>query len=782
MNIKYFFGVVLAFWGLVQSAFGCGYDDSDYQYYNFFHQGLISKSWMYEMTYAPDYPMNYYNTLLHEDEPVEQLSHTTDWLEIFDKSVDAETVDYVLYTLTESDLKVIELYIKGNKVVKVNDEIAQNGIVKLWLSGNYLETLKYLKFAKTCEYYANKTYGWYYGEENSEEQTDLLKKSALIEEAEEAYNKAINPLLRLRYAYQIIRMAHYTKQYKKATATYTQKVQNTPAKNYIYWLATEQYAGVLSAQNDNRAAYLFSRVYTEVPSRSTQCILSFKFSNRQNWDASYQMCKNDKERSIFYVMRAFLNGGLFLEEFENVYELDPQSPFLELLMARQINNLEREVFSTYESPDKFPLKSNYSQETLLKLVTACDKMIQVGNHPSLPFFILARGYAQLMLGNKKEAIANFRTISAPNYLKDHAILFEFLAELVTLETIDSGVEDYYWQRLKQESALNSCENLHAIMRDVFSKLVLKSGQKAKAFLCYNTPSNLESNLNLELIEDIILLHNKPNKSAFEKELTQNINANELIELKGTYYMQRNKLKEAAVLFGQLPEYYAYRFYTQTPQDYAYETFNTTIFAGNIKHHFEDKIEDQSDSYWKKLKYGAKVYTKLSLVQQLQQFEALAAVSKPEIAAEIYYALGNAWNNMSPYGFHRNVLFHHATNGHDYGYYANGIESYGIIDYKYYYTHPFYFYDAKIAFEYFEKALAQTQDKEFRARILAMAAKAELFQSYSPQTVTIDWSPYYNSNGESSMKYFRQLVEEYSTTNYYNELIEECYYFKAFLGL
>jgi hypothetical protein len=90
------------------------------------------------------------------------------------------------------------------------------------------------------------------------------------------------------------------------------------------------------------------------------------------------------------------------------------------------------------------------------------------------------------------------------------------------------------------------------------------------------------------------------------------------------------------------------------------------------------------------------------------------------------------------------------------------------------TMPDYMSSA-IAEEYYNKAMGASKDPEFKAKCCFMAAKCEqnTFFCHEPKDYKGDFK---------AGKYFTMLKSNYSATKYYREIIEECGYFKTYLGL
>ena len=90
-------------------------------------------------------------------------------------------------------------------------------------------------------------------------------------------------------------------------------------------------------------------------------------------------------------------------------------------------------------------------------------------------------------------------------------------------------------------------------------------------------------------------------------------------------------------------------------------------------------------------------------------------------------------------------------------------------------------------EYFEKAMAASNDKNFKARCLFMMAKCSQKQIHKPQydefankydEMDIAEKKYFDNFKHN--KYFPQLVKEYGNTPFYKEAFNSCSYLSDFV--
>ena len=108
-------------------------------------------------------------------------------------------------------------------------------------------------------------------------------------------------------------------------------------------------------------------------------------------------------------------------------------------------------------------------------------------------------------------------------------------------------------------------------------------------------------------------------------------------------------------------------------------------------------------------------------------------------------------------------------------YETKIKSYWLVDFEYDSKHQTLndaIYDCSKAEECYRKAMEMSVDKEFKAQNGFMAAKCEQNAYYSS-------ADYNYQRPVRSGIYFKQIQENFSKTNYYQEILKECGYFSMY---
>lgn len=138
---------------------------------------------------------------------------------------------------------------------------------------------------------------------------------------------------------------------------------------------------------------------------------------------------------------------------------------------------------------------------------------------------------------------------------------------------------------------------------------------------------------------------------------------------------------------------------------------------------------------------------------------------PKNAAIYYYRMANGYYNMTYFGSCR-------------GYFSDIGEQYMHVWFGPYMEQDTSIpavMNCKIAEDYYVKAMNLAKNPELKAKCCFRAAKCE--HNYFYQHIPKDFKGDFEAG-----KYFAMLKTDYSKTQYYQEIIKECGYFKTYLGI
>ena len=253
---------------------GCGGDYYDYMnYYNLFDQLLLENKGLQPFLLTTDYA--FYGEDTNPDAEQQPDENLNAWMTFFKKNntlqgMDAAQFKTLLYSASYQSLKQPS----SPYVIALNKTDAGK------------QTLTYLQYAKELETYAqlSENDGWWdmkLAASPSEETYAHYKNKGL-----ELYQHCPYHELKLRYGYQLVRLAHYMRnKNNEAIRMYNLYVKPLKQEHYIYYAALEQTAGALyNIGKLANANYLYSRVFDHSDNRKKIAYSSFRIQSEVDWN------------------------------------------------------------------------------------------------------------------------------------------------------------------------------------------------------------------------------------------------------------------------------------------------------------------------------------------------------------------------------------------------------------------------------------------------------------------------------------------------------------------
>lgn len=774
-----------------QNIIGCGPEADPYDYYiSFFHQNLPEVN-----NYRPFYYTSY-SFLYDVNEPASLSDMFADeWAAYCDAPVKAADAKMLVNKFAWKDLNSLYYHLEKNQPLKIPDSVKKNSITDYFMRTKDFEALGYILYAKQVEPFV-------IGGDGDWEalKRDSLKMSKLIKNGQQLYKVAKKDLFKQKYAYQVLRLAHYSGRYEDVINWYDEYAATTNASTILHPLCLALKAGALFRTGKQKeAAYLFSNVFAASPVKRVSNYLGFTWSvNSQTDRKEYlDLCSNDQEKASMLALFTLGSPGNNLSDLKEIYRLNPASEELEVLVTREINKLEEKYFTpalqrmeggktfyfTWTEADSDSIITDAGNE-VKELVTFLHEAAQSKSVKNPGLLETAAAYASYMI--KDYATAKIYLASANNMqltqkVKDQWALTNLLITINEKEKIDAAFEEQllpslHWleERVRTENPVSmdywQVQQWRTIYRNLMSEILARryheQGDLAKETLSigaadwimkgkenYYSPTNgIEFLRNKLMSTDVEKLYalitgRQPNK--FESYLFSHnsVTKKEVIDFAGTSYLREYQYAKAIDWFKR-------------------STDKTVI----NKNPFADLLYDREEQLPAEKKFSI---SKLAFAQEMLKLEQLA--KQPATAAASQYKLALGMYNMTYYG-HTWELAQYYRSGSD-GYYipanANDFQK--------------EYYGAFKAQEYFEKAMHASADKNFKARCLFMMAKCAQKQIHQPQysEYETNWDQYDVAMKDywpkfTGNKYFPQFVKEYGSTAFYKQAFSSCSYLRDFV--
>ncbi len=271
---KVLFTLLSVIIGVQNVTFACGGYDGSESYFNLFTQHIVN-----DKSFTPffrTYSIGFYDEEGRIEIPDENIE---DWQTYFQNQLTYAQCKELVYKVSMNDLNALK---KGKEPKSKLVKKLTAGFYKKYQEGiDYLIEAKYLQPYMRIKHQASEE-GWdYYDEEKSLDATNLNYEhtvSALIS----LYNAAQNPQIKLRYGYQLVRFYHYTRKYQEAVKAFDTYVKTLGLKMAPYYLALDQYAGVLRALGmADEANWNFFQVFLHSKSRKASVYSSLTFGDEE---------------------------------------------------------------------------------------------------------------------------------------------------------------------------------------------------------------------------------------------------------------------------------------------------------------------------------------------------------------------------------------------------------------------------------------------------------------------------------------------------------------------
>ncbi|MEM9888322.1 MAG: hypothetical protein AAF849_20680 [Bacteroidota bacterium] len=704
----------------------------------------------------------------------QQQSNIKEWQSRVCEFAALDDIRYVIYGADVNELMLLQNAARTPNA-PLPSTMKDNSFVDYLLDLDCKETIDYLVFAKRCEphviSYANL---W----EQPERNKDAMQM--LIDEGKRTFRRTNSHYIRLRYAYQVVRLAHYIKEHQYALDLYDfflPKIDDLNSLIY-YWLQGH-YAGALRALGDHvKASYIYTTIFAHCPNRRASAYRSFLIKTDEEWEACYLMCKSKEERAAMFAIRAGENTGRVLEEMEKIYAIHPKSAFLELMLMREIRELESTFLGYAVRGNRRDqrvaqrIPKDKKADYLIELQAFARKCRQEQKVKNTILWQLAEGYLEFLAGDyykARQTLTKVRQQKISPTLQEQLSVLDAILQLSDMQALTLEVEEELLAISKNEELMEIYPDFREYFDDRVAELYAKADRPGLAFRAHYSLSDSRYNPDIEIIEDLLgSLERSDEVSRFELLLGRDTLGEaarvELINQKATYYMARGRWREANAIWAMADRADWRKF----------GEFN--IFLEQ----FRDCVHcDGSNERGVVIDTSGGFYTKGRITELILEKERDARL-RGEDAEYLFYDVGLALYNMSYFGpaWGASDFFRSGASN----VYWNLDAKNGVVAHP---QAPFgnkENFDVSIARYYFEEArdlAKQNERHELAAKAAFMAAKCEQKQYF---TSSIFRPPGYNQIPALPEGYdtnYREL-SQLSFTDTYRRIIQECQYFAAYM--
>lgn len=700
MFLKFLLFVVL----LNSYLFSCAsYDDPNKIEYMF----LEKRDWFF-LKYSDLSNPAIYNSLIYDYEIKSKEENIKEWHISLDKKYSEKEIEEFLYE-------------------RKNLENLKNS-----------EFLNYIKFAQKQEKCVNFSYY-----EPVPKGCDILIKEALLE-----LENSKDEFFKLRYFYLAFRLAHYNyKEPLKIFEKYSYLLEKTNPSIVKDWIYGINAGALIKNKKEVLGVYEFSKLLDNSKINSH---LSFYNFNHIRSDLEFNtllnMTKSSDEKEKIFFLRALQSSSNILEELKNIYALNKNSKWFDLLLLRTLINSQ--LFFNQNSETNFVLP----KEILIFLDSVKKDDMYIVN--------LSKAYFNFF-ENKLLIAHDIGKKLHQEYPNNHEVeTLNYILYLNSLKKIDIETENEIFEKMQKLTKENHPSNaLHNYtFEEILNKLYKNQNEPLLSYLSENINNFDFSQFDLSMIKE------------FEKFIATKPNS----KLK-EYLQERFKKAQNN---------------SNKDIDYSFETTKVKNLINILD--FQEALETNAPILETKLEFNPfnglirgnnrsgknGNFSYRSFLKKALEIENL--VKQNHNSSIDNYLLANMYFNLSYFGNSSKATTTHRS----------------VVE-----IHTPSLQEEKLnkALKHYQIALENSEDKEQQAKIIYQISKTNLaiydlkYNKY-PQSSSSYFSDdrqkyYYGLNSEfyesflsnSGAKYFDELKNSYKDTKYYKELLKECGDFKTYIN-
>jgi len=683
---------------------------------------------------------------------VQEKDNLTEWQERYCKKATIEEIRELVYEVEYDGLSLLHDDIKYESKM-LSSYFQDNTFARYLKRSNCLETVEYLLFARRCEPHV--TLGddpW------KVPPRDLVAMQNLLDEGLATFQRTESHYIRLRYAYQIIRLAHYQKNYAAVLSLYDMlmpQVDNDPSI-IEDWINGHRAGALFSLGRNVEASYQFSKIFENCPSKAESAFRSFDIRTDEEWEACVKMCQSDKERATLYVLRAQAANSKKLEAMQAVYNYDTKNRHLEILLVEEMRKLEKDLLGLGFNDNRAQNRRlGYPRakagDYIVELQEFVARVVDERKVKRPVFWQVVLGYIETLAGNYYDATRTFEQVEPlveEPILREQLRVFQLALRISAYakatEEVELEVND-----IRKSAMYRKYRDFNDFLRDKMAFLYGQGDSPGKAFLSAYRFRDLKVNPQLAIIDDLLAITRKPNRSGLETALVTKSGGEtiekDLINLKATLLFSEFRLEEALTVFKEI---------NREEWD-NYGVFNP--FVERFRDCVRCVLPDTANNY-----------NKGDLMERLINLETLTRTD-PDNAAMYHYEMGTAFYNMTYFSFSWQLMDHFRSGTSLAPVLLRNSQN-GVVRHPNFPAGNREHFDCSRALFHFERARELAKNSELAARAAYAAAKCERNAWYVNRV----------RGATNQYEYFGILQNTYSNTDFYKRVVRECKTFQAYL--
>jgi hypothetical protein len=566
---------IVSLFPLYELVQGLCADVGYYEAESTFFQSDITARPAYRSFYYIEYP-KYYDDGWYNPSDSLPDANIAEWETYTANAVPNAALDSLIYGASYEDLKSLYAHIEKGTPLAMNTKYTTNAFTRWLKQAKDYEALGYLMYAKQCEPYAVNASEWEAPEQ------DTARMNRLIKNGLQLYAAAKSPLIRDKYAFQVVRMSFYSGNNAKTLQLFDKLVGERAGGGYTYARALELRAGALYRMKRRpEAALLYARVFDLSDNRKHSAFVSFDWCVGQDAAPVLKRCKTDHERAVVYVMDGLHEFGYALPAMQAAYSADLSVAGLDVVMTREINKLEQ----CYQRPILYAARnvsSNYYQfyyysreqvveaqqhsQYLAQLNAFAQQVAASKGIENKAFWNLSSSYLYFMQGNMADCKRMMEAAKQARMSGSEQDMYHTLQIIYAVRnsgTMNPALEAQLLPDLKWLKGHKEGQPFRYAMKTLLTTAYLKGGDTVKAIYAmglgntYNATDftatdftdeagSLLERMSIPKLQEMQAFAARKDKTPYERWLTDSsiYTASSLYELEGTKYIRRHQFAKA----------------------------------------------------------------------------------------------------------------------------------------------------------------------------------------------------------------------------------------------
>ncbi len=688
--------------------------------------------------------------------------NTAEWRKYW-QGADDGAINMLVYDLTEKQVDSVSTLVRVGKMLG-------GALESLGSDKSKLAALEYLKLAKQIQSATElNRYNWNW--EENKANLDKQHISKLAEQARIRYKSSKDSFLKMRYGFQFVRSCYASGQYERAVDfarnEYSYKVED----GHMYFRTHGYEAAALCKLGRFSEANLwYARMYDAHEAYRFSAFESFHPQEAEAWNQTLSKANNARDKELLWHLL-----GVYADPIRGMNEIaaiNPRSDLLPLLLVRAVNIAERngvnnvtypgqdfgfgfEYDSTHFTIDPYYSWNSVKSNNLNELKQTIAKISDLRQNDKA-VWLMAQAFVAWLQGDVKACLTlteiAIELESENPMIRAQAAIHRLISRRDNLQQLDAKAEQeilYLIQGLNPAGFVATrSQNAERMVLRAMRNQYLKLDNALRAELAEPNPQEFYAKA--EQIQEMIDFMLRTDHTPFERFvlLKYPLKLEELYDVQAVAKMYAGDFEGAKDVYAKHPA------------------------AGNdelMGNPFNIGIVDCHDcDHAKPLKVP---YTKRKFADKILEMKAKAndsALDGKERATN-YFLMANGLYNMTWYGNARllsvTVVNWNMSYSERFSPYTSKEADEPIDGY----------FDSKPALEAYLNAYALSNDNEFKAKCIWMAAKCE-------HNIWLETQ--YNEEATGAFKsgvYFRKLKAEYGNSQYYKQVIDECGYFCQFIS-